>query len=347
MLNSGLIRPRFDCPEAVVAWFGAVQAQDYPGAAWALAQRARGVSEAAVHEAFDAGRILRTHILRPTWHFVTPEDLRWMVALSGPRVHVTNRSVYRLTELDARTLSRSHAIVARALEGGRWQTRSELATALARRGIRATGLRLAYIMMPAELDGLICSGPRRGKEFTYALFDERVPGTRPIDRETALAELARRFVRSHGPATVRDFSWWSGLTMREAGAGLASIAGELAHEVADGLTYWFVPGRLPRPRRPPVARLLPNYDEYLVAYRDRQLGRSDAPRGARDRFPYHLIVDDRLAGSWRPRSGASDVVVEVATWRRPGVAEAAAIAAEAARFGRFRGSPARLSLGVC
>jgi hypothetical protein len=346
-LNSGLFQPRFERPEAVVSWMGAVQSQDYPGAAWGLARRTRTPADAPVHEAFDAGRILRTHILRPTWHFVAPADLRWMLALSGPRVQVCNRSLYRSLSLDARTLARGHSIIARALEGRNWQTRADLAAALERGGIRASGIRLAYLVMHAELDGLICSGPRRGRQFTYALLDERAPSSPPLDRETALRELARRYLRSHGPATVWDFSWWSGLTMRDAAAGFASIDGEVTREVEGGLTYWFMPGPRPRPRRGPAAYLLPNYDEYLIAFRDRRLITSDAPRGVKDRYPYHLIVDSRLAGCWRPRAGGREVVVEVATYRRPTASEKAAIAAEAGRYGRFRGLPARLSLGLC
>ena len=347
MLNSGLLLRAFDRPEDVVSWLGAVQSQDYPGAGWALAQRTPGVLEARVHEAFDTGRILRTHVLRPTWHFVAAADLRWILALSGPRVHVSNGSVYRLVELDARTLARAHKILARALAGRNWQTRTELAAALERGGIRASGLRLAYIVMHAELEALICSGPRRGKQFTYALLDDRVSPARPLDRDTAVVELARRYLRGHGPATARDFSWWSGLTLRDANAAFAAIDGELVREVAGGLTYWFAPGRRPAPRRAPIARLLPNYDEYLIAHRDRALVLGDRRLGRKDRFPYHLILDGRVAGSWRPRTGARELVVEVATYSRPSSAGTAAIAAEAARYGRFRGLPARLSLGLC
>ena len=347
MLNSGLLLRAFDRPEDVVSWLGAVQSQDYPGAAWALAQRTPGVPEALVHEAFDAGRILRTHILRPTWHFVAPADLRWMLSLSGPRVHACNGSIYRSMELDARTLSRSHTILGRALSGRNWQTRAELATALARGGIRASGTRLAYLVMHAELEALICSGPRRGKQFTYALLDDRVPPARPLDRDAAVVELARRYVRSHGPATSRDFAWWSGLTMRDSTAGFAAIAGELTQEVAGGLTYWFAPGRAPSPRRQPVARLLPNYDEYLIAHRDREIVLGDRRLGRKDRFSYHLILDGRVAGSWRPRTGAREIVVEVAAYSRPSSAWTAAIAAEAGRYGRFRSLPVRLSLGLC
>jgi len=317
MLNSGLLLRAFDRPEDVVSWLGAVQSQDYPGAAWALAQRTPGVPEALVHEAFDAGRILRTHILRPTWHFVAPADLRWMLSLSGPRVHACNGSIYRSMELDARTLSRSHTILGRALSGRNWQTRAELATALARGGIRASGTRLAYLVMHAELEALICSGPRRGKQFTYALLDDRVPPARPLDRDAAVVELARRYVRSHGPATSRDFAWWSGLTMRDSTAGFAAIAGELTQEVAGGLTYWFAPGRAPSPRRQPVARLLPNYDEYLIAYKDRGLVQ---PRGevigdgimkGPDAFAHPLVVDGLLAGFWRRRVSGAKTSVEV------------------------------------
>ena len=241
-------------------WLGAVQAQDYHGAKWALALRTRGVDSAALDRAFDAGAFLRTHVMRPTWHFVAPEDLRWLLALTGPRVHAVNAHPYRAFELDAPLFRRAHALLTRALRGGRSLTRLELATALEAGGIAARGQRLAYIVMHAEIDALVCSGPMRGKQHTYMLLEERVPPAPALARDEALATLARRYFTSHGPATAHDFAWWSGLTVADAREGVA-LAGRRAR--AASRSTGRRTGR-PRPRhrsqrvksdRPPAAQL--------------------------------------------------------------------------------------------
>src|SRR5690349_15894308 len=183
-------------PVDVVRWLVASQAQDFAGAKWALGLRARNTTNAAVEREFNAGVILRTHVMRPTWHFVAQEDIRWILALTAPRVNAQNAPYYRRAGLDAPTLKGATTALTRALSGERYLTRDELREVLARARISADGLRLAYILMHAELDAAICSGPRRGKQLTYALLDERAPGTRSLARADALAELARRYFPS-------------------------------------------------------------------------------------------------------------------------------------------------------
>ena len=260
--NQKLSRTALRRPEDVVTWLGAVQAQDYPGAKWGVAQRALGLTEVAIDRAFDEGRFLRTHILRPTWHFVPANDIRWMLSLSAPRVHSSSASSYRRLELDGRTLARSHAVFERALRGGVDLTRAELASALRRARIECEGQRLAYVVMHAELEQVITSGPRRGKQFTYMLVDDRAPGAVRMPADAALAELTRRYFTSHGPATVRDYSWWSGLTMGQAREGLALLGSSVEQETIAGLTYWLVPSRASGTATPSSIYLLPNYDEY-------------------------------------------------------------------------------------
>lgn len=315
-----LTRTALRSPADVVAWLGAVQSQDYAGAKWAIGQRSLGLTDAAVDRAFDEGTILRTHILRPTWHFVLPADLRWMMALSGPRVAARCATYFRKLELDSALLNRANGVLARALEGRNYLTRAELQTALARARISVTGVRLAFVVMRAELDAVICSGPRRGKQFTYALFDERVPARKTLTREEALAELTSRFFASHGPATVKDFVWWSGLTVQDAKAGIAAASPSLVSETADARTYWFASSKTAAPAAAPTAFLLPNYDEFLVAYKDRDAGVSTviAQRmieGKFDSYAHPLVLDGLLAGTWRraangrPSKGAVQVTV--------------------------------------
>src|SRR5579884_4270870 len=236
----------FDTPEAVVQWLGAVQAQDYGAAKWAVGLRLPGATDDDIEQAMADGAILRTHILRPTWHFVSPADIRWLLALTAPRVHAANAPWYRKLELDDAIVKQSNDALTNALQGGKQLTRDELASALQQAGIATEGeQRVSNIMMRAELDGVICSGARRGKQFTYALLAERAPQARALDRDKALAELTLRYFSSHGPATAQDFVWWSGLTIVDAKAGLAMATSYLQQETINGQTYWFSPSTPP------------------------------------------------------------------------------------------------------
>jgi hypothetical protein len=247
--NERLLGAPFATAEDAVAWFGAVQAQDYSGAKWAIGQRIEQCADAAVEHAFQSGRIVRTHVLRPTWHFAMPADIRWMLELSAPRIRALMAPYDRKLEIDAKLLRRSHATVTKALSGNNYLTRDELAGVLGAAGIRAKGQRLGHLMMHAELDAVILSGPRRGKQFTYALFDERVPAQKPKSRDQALAELAKRYFQSHGPALLQDFAWWSGLKVSDAKAGVEMVTPRLEKREVEGKTYWL--RRSSRGQNPP------------------------------------------------------------------------------------------------
>ncbi|MEP6989080.1 MAG: winged helix DNA-binding domain-containing protein, partial [Chloroflexota bacterium] len=229
----------FDTPADLVGWMGAVQAQDYGAAKWALGLRMPASNDALMEQAFNEGRILRTHVMRPTWHFVTPADIRWMLELTAPRVNTLAAYYYRQVELDEVVFQKAKKVLIKALEGGHQLIREELVSALVQSGIVNNDLRMTHIMMWSELDGLICSGARRGKQHTYALLDERAPQAKSLPREEALVELARRYFISHGPATIQDFVWWSGLLMVDAKAGVDALKSELSCEVINGQTYWF------------------------------------------------------------------------------------------------------------
>lgn len=331
--NERLDRPARTTVATLVAWMGAVQAQDYPGAAWGVAQRVLGATFAAVNHALDTGTIIRTHAMRPTWHFVAPADLVWLQQLTAPRVHRCNASYYRRFELDAALLTRATSRIERLLRDRRHLTRAELAAGLKRAGIEASGPRLALLLIYAELEAVVCSGPRRGRQFTYALVDERVAPAPGLTRDEALHALVRRYFSSHGPATCRDFSWWSGLTIADAKRGIA--AASLAPQAIGGLTYWSAPARGVRAPPAPWARLLPNYDELLIAFRDRDATARNRP-AARNRYQHHLVIDGRLAGSWRALPGTPARVV-VDTDRRLTASEAAAVGRASAQYARFVG----------
>jgi hypothetical protein len=348
MHNQHITRHPLATPAEVVAWLGAVQAQDYAGAAWAVGQRAREATAAAVEQAFTDGAILRTHVLRPTWHFVAPADIRWLLLLTAPRVHALNVYYYRQSGLDEALLRRCHIVLANALQGGQHLTRDELAAALRQAGIATEGtIRLSYIMMHAELEGVICSGPRRGKQFTYALLEERVPPAPPLDREEALAALARRYLASRGPATVPDFVWWSGLTTADARAAFALVAAEFEQTVIDGQMYLFPPSAPPVVDPSPTAYLLPNYDEYVSGYKDRSALIAEENTKKFDPqanivFSHFIVIDSQIMGTWQRTLKKNAVIIERSPFAPLTAAEAQAFAAAAERYGRFLGLPVTL-----
>ncbi|MDQ2784671.1 MAG: winged helix DNA-binding domain-containing protein [Chloroflexota bacterium] len=338
---------KFATPGAVVQWLGAVQAQEYAGAKWAVGQRMRDATDAALDQALSDGTILRTHVMRPTWHFVVPADIRWLLALTAPRVKAASAYYDRQRALDDTTFARSNAALANALQGGAHLTRAELASVLQHAGIATDDLRLGSLVMHAELDGVICSGARRDKQFTYALLDERAPRVATLARDEALAELTRRYMTSHGPATVQDFVWWSGLTMADAKAGLAMIESELIRDVVDGRTYWFAASAPIASDPSPTVYLLPNYDEYIVGYTDRRAALDALPADRLDArgnvlFNHTIVLDGQVVGTWKRTVTKSAVIVEVTPFAPLSATEAAALAVAVARYGRFIGLPAVL-----
>lgn len=347
--NQRLSRPMRGGAADVVGWLVGVQAQDYVGARWALGSRLRDITDHDVERAFDEGAILRTHVLRPTWHFVTPADIRWMLELTAPRVHVANGHMYRKSGLNRRVIDRSNAALARALRGGRYRTREELRGVLQKAGVAIDReFRMVYLVMWAELDGIVCSGPRRGKQFTYGLMDERAPEARTLTREEALAELARRYFASRGPATVHDFARWSGLTLADARSGLEATQAGLRQVVVDGRTFWYPPGRGPKADGPPTAHLLSIYDEYVSGYKDRgaMVDRRHTARlsAMGNALTCIVVVDGRIVGTWKRRLRKTTVDIQADIFARLTRPQKEAVAAAADRYGAFLGRSVTLGL---
>ena len=343
LLSQHITGPGLRRPADVVGWFGAMQAQEYEPARWAIGLRLQdGTGDADIQRAFDDGLILRTHVLRPTWHFVAPTDIRWLLRLTGPRVQRILSYYNRALELDARILTRGAAVLERALGDGRHLTRAELGVCLQRARLPSAGDRLARIVMHAELEGTICSGPRRDRQFTYALLADRAPDSAPLPRDEALATLARRFFSSHGPATIRDFVWWSGLTTADAKRALDII--QARREEVDDLTYWSFGTSRRRATRDHLVHLLPIYDEYLVAYRDR-LAVPHAPRTIASRssgsvtFQHAFTVAGQVAGTWRVTGSSDARTIQVVPLRRLKPLERRAVTAAVRRYERFKHVP--------
>ena len=331
-------------PAAVVAWFGAVQAQDYAGAKWALTLRAPALTDAQLDRALADGTILRTHGPRPTWHFIAPADIRWVLTAVAPRVQLRSRTMYRTYEVDAALMARVRRVVEKTARRRPVRDPRGDRRGARQQGHRGRGVRLGLIMFVLELDQVVCSGPRQGKQFTYALFDERVRGAAVLPPEEARTALAARYVASHGPVTVRDFVWWSGLTVGEATRALEAVSPALRVERIGDHAYWSAPSEPAATRRqvPPV-HLLPNYDEYFIAYRDRSptaallprpaVRRSDGqlrPPALRRRPLRGLLAADHL----RPRGAGGSAALPAAG---PTHRQAAHDAAE--RYAAFLGLP--------
>lgn len=316
LANQFLTGPRLGSPVEVVRRQGAVQAQDYIGAKWAIGMRTTGATHADVENAVAKGEILRTHVLRPTWHFVLPEDIRWMLALTGPRISQAMASYNRKMGLTPAVLRRTNAVIEKALRDGACLTRAELGEILRRERVReTTGTRLGHMMMQAEVDAIVCSGPCRGKQFTYGLLDLRAPSAAPIDRDEALVRLTARYFGSHGPATIHDFSWWSGLSVGDARRGV-EIAGKSLTPVA-GTALWFVERDVAAPPPEGTAHLLSNYDEYFIGHRDRSaIGKRakniDAVTGGDARISHVAFVNGELVGGWK-RSVVDDTLRAIVT----------------------------------
>jgi hypothetical protein len=340
--NHGLARVAFRKPEDVVAWFGAAQAQDYLGALWALGQRTRNATEASVEAAETRRAIVRTWPMRGTLHFVAAADARWMTQLLAPRVIARNAArLKREVDVDAAVAGRARDVVVRALEGGRRLERGELYERLEARGIATAKSRGLHILLWLAMEGTICLAGRQGKQHTFALLDEWIPKTRPMERDAALAELALRYFTSHGPATRRDFMWWAGITMKDAQAGIDGAGNALTRMRIGREEFWWRPVRGARriTGASPLLKLLPAFDEYTVAYQERALL---VPAGARGMSAFGMlspvvIIDGLVAGNWKRSLAGGKVSIATQLRRKLAARERAALEAASREYAAFLG----------
>jgi len=303
LYNQNLTFQSFTKPQEVVSWFGAIQSQDFAAAKWALAIRTKNQTDQSIENAFNNGLVLRTHIMRPTWHFVTPEDIGWILELTAEKLHKFNGYYYRKSGLDKKVFDKSNDVIRTALQGANPMTRDELKKVLQQAKLPVEDMGLSYILMQAEIAGIICSGPKLGKQFSYMLLNERVKGYRKLERDEALAELTKRYFQSHGPAQIQDFTWWSSLSTLEAKKGLEMFKKELIKEEVDGKTYWYFDPTSTMKDISKTGFLVPGFDEYFIAYKDR----SDI---LDKQYSKHLnlgggmingaiVVNGRMVGGWK------------------------------------------------
>src|SRR5215475_65204 len=341
--NQRIAGAAFETPGEVVAWLGAVQAQDYLGSLWAVGLRMRIAVEADIEQALANRTIIRTWPMRGTLHFVAAADIRWMLELLTPRVVANNaQRLLRQFGLDEAAFSRGKDLVARALQGGKRLTRTATVDVLEAGGVSTAGQRGLHILWRLAQDGVICLGSREGKQQTFALLDEWAPKAKRMGREESLAELAKRYFTSHGPATLQDFTWWSGLTTADATAGLEMAKRSLVQENIDGQTYWLASSIPATNDSSPMAYLLPAYDEYTVAYKDRSAvlnpKYAKLPNYGHGIFNPTMVVDGQVVGIWKRTLKKETLAITPSPFAKLKRIEIRAVAEAANRYGKFLGA---------
>ena len=327
--------------QELVYWMGAVQAQDFPASKWALGVRLPGSTEKSVEAAIDSGKIIRTHVLRPTWHLVSAEDVYWMLELSAPQIKTAARSRDRELGLTDNTISHCNNLFEKWLRDGNFLPREELLKLLADAGFSNDNNRVSHILMRTEIDGIIVSGPTKAGKQTYALLAERVPVKKLLNREEAAAELARRYFTSHGPATLLDFAWWSGLPVKECRQAIDAIKTDFVAEIVDGETYWFHSEYSFPNTENKAIYLLPAYDEFIISYKNRAATltyENHLKVVSNNGFFRPVIVHNgQVIGVWKRTIKAGKAIFETNYFGNPGKAIQKQVEKEFEKYVQFLG----------
>ncbi len=344
LYSQQLAEPKFTDAVSLVKHFGAIQAQDYPMSKWAVGARLPGATDASVEKALDDGEIIRTHVLRPTWHLAAAEDIRWMLELTGDNVLRQMNGTNKLLGLDAKIFTKSNQIIAKAVEGNNHLTRDEIMEIVGHSGINTHSYRGLHILLHAELTGIICSGIRKGKNHSYALFDERIGKPKPFDKQHALAELAKRYLTSHGPATQKDFAWWSWLPVADSKKAIELNKDNFIASEFEGQTYYHKEKSYPEIQNSTL--LLPAFDEFLIAYKDRSASiHTDHTKHAftsNGIFRPIIVINGQVAGTWKRTVKKDKVIVEFAFLRKIPKSTEKQIGMQAERFADFLGLKAEI-----
>lgn len=334
-------------PGDVVSWLGAMQAQDYPGAKWAIALRLPNTTEAEVEQAIAHGSIVRTWPMRHTLHFVAPADIRWMLDLLAPRVIAAAAGRRRNLHLDDEVLEQSRRLIVDALQGGKCLTRSELYAILDAGNIATAAQRGIHIFSYFCLNKLLCFGPRSEKQPTFVLLDEWIPPAAPLERDQALTELAVRYFSSHGPAQVVDFVWWSGLKVSDARQAIELTGTRLSRLTVEGQDYWMDPKLTTPPRASSNAYLLPGFDEFMLGYRDRTaalpiIHNQSINPGANGMFAGTIVIDGQVEGTWRRTIKSGAISISLSPFKPLTKSQLSAISTAVESYGAFMYMPVNL-----
>jgi hypothetical protein len=347
LANQHIYSPRCASADAVVSSLGAMQAQDYSAVLWAIALRLPASTESDIRQAIVDRKIVRTWPMRGTLHFVAAADVRWMLALLTPRIIARSAGRYRQLELGENIFIRSRKQIASVLEGGNQLTRIEMYAILSQAGISTEGQRGIHILCRLAQEGLICFGPHKGRQPTFVLLEDWVPRARSLDRDESLAEMARRYFTGHGPATLQDFVWWSGLKVSDAKAGLNLVSSELAKQATNDEIYWMSPNCQSVGSVPSAVYLLPGFDEYLLGYTDRTVTLDPVHAGKivsgnNGRFMPTIVINGRVAGTWKRVLTRNGGLIEASHFGPSNKTRARALTRAVGRYGHFAGVPFEL-----
>ena len=303
LINQQIAGSEFKTAKEIVGWMGAMQAQDFAMSKWAIGVRFPGSTEKVIEAALDTGEIIRTHLLRPTWHLVSADDINWMLRLTAPHIKASMKSRDKQLELDEKTYSKCNILLEKALQNSTNLTREALVTCLNSAGINTYDNRASHIFMRAELEGIICSGISTGNKQTYALLSLRVPDEIRINRDEALTKLATAYFKSHGPATLKDFNWWSGLPAADSHKALEMVKSDFSSKTVEGETYWFTESVADVYTNKESVYLLPAFDEFIISYKDRtstlQLDHHSKAVSSNGIFRPVIVVNGQVAGIWK------------------------------------------------
>lgn len=295
---------------------GAIQAQESTMSKWAVGVRLKSGTLSKVEKALEKGEILRTHVMRPTWHLVAAQDIRWMLKLSARRIlsAVDSYSKGRGLELSEALFTQSNELMHQILTGNKSLTRQEIAEEFNRAGVCADEHRINYFLTRAELEGIVCSGVEKKGKFTYALLEERAPAVPEITKDESLARLATNYFRSHSPATLQDFVWWSGLTMTEAKQAIYLIGSNLISEIAEDQTFYIHESCRIEKRMATSVHLLPSFDEYLISYKKRTdvLPLEHHPKAFNNFGTFYPVIlhQGKVVGNWKKTITKKEVRID-------------------------------------
>lgn len=323
----------------LVAWMGAMQAQDYAMSKWAVGSRLVHSTDEMVESALNNGEIIRAHLMRPTWHFVSADDIYWMNDLSAAKIKRNFNSRHRELELSEEMILKSEKVFEKAISNEGNLTRDELDAELLKVDIKTAKNQLYHLLFCAELAGILCSGAVKNGKQTYDLLSKRVPNKKTLSRDESLAELAKRYFQSHGPATIEDFVWWSGLSITDARKGLELVRSGFISETIDSKTYWFPNSCSNAKPNKTLVHLLPAFDEFLIGYRDRSASLSlvNNPKAVSSNGIFYpvIAVDGQVVGTWKRTLKKDKVMVATNFFQSPDQFIKSLIEEEANRFGRF------------
>ncbi|MBI5964381.1 MAG: AlkZ family DNA glycosylase [Chloroflexi bacterium] len=339
LITQQILGTKFTTIKDLVGWMGAMQAQDYPMSKWAVGVRLPGLTERKIEAAIDNAEIIRTHLLRPTWHVVSADDIYWMLELTAPQIKASMKSRHKDLGLSESILTKSNTIIEKTLSGGKSLTRDELMGEIQKAKIPTDENRLSHLLMWAELSGIVGSGTSKAGKQTYALLEERVPKPKAMKKEEALGKLAKRYFTSHGPATLQDFVWWSGLSVGDAKSALEMAKPGLVSETIDSQIYWFDNSFSMTRREKDSVYLLPAYDEIIISYRDRSASlffeHNNLTISNNGIFRPVIVVNGQVIGLWKRTIKKEKVIVETEFFERPNQITKQLIENAAMQFGNF------------